>query len=104
MFVLLDETVTQLAMTAADIGLGHRLARRPGFAQQRRCILPRGLAVLSGRALRPLPPCRLAARRLGADIRFTWLRQTRIDADSWELAEIPLAKSSERYLFQLLRW
>jgi hypothetical protein len=58
--------------------------------------------VLSGRALRPLPPCRLAARRLGADIRFTWLRQTRIDADSWELAEVPLAESSERYLFQIL--
>jgi hypothetical protein len=102
MFVLLDETLTQLAMTAADIGLSIVWRAGPASRSNGDASFREDLAVLSGRALRPLPPCRLAARRLGADIRFTWLRQTRIDADSWELAEIPLAESSERYLFQIL--
>jgi hypothetical protein len=52
---------------------------------------------LSGLALRPLPPCQLRARRSGDDVLFTWLRQTRIDGDSWELAEVPLAEEFEQY-------
>jgi hypothetical protein len=52
---------------------------------------------LSGLALRPLAPCQLRARRSGDDVLFTWIRQTRIDADSWELAEVPLAEEVENY-------
>ncbi|MBL8790223.1 MAG: hypothetical protein JNM45_06965 [Rhizobiales bacterium] len=35
--------------------------------------------------------------RTGDGLAFTWIRQTRIDGDSWDLAEVPLGETSEAY-------
>src|SRR5690606_37944254 len=42
-------------------------------------------------------PCQVVARRDGGDVVFTWIRRTRKDGDSWELAEVPLGEDAEIY-------
>lgn len=49
-----------------------------------------------GRGLRPLSVVHLRARRVAGDLRFPWIRRTRLEGDAWE-AEVPLAEQSERY-------
>src|SRR5262249_55466691 len=56
----------------------------------------------SGIGLRALSPVHLRAWREDGDIVFTWLRRTRIDGDSWELAEVPLGGEREAYEFEIL--
>ncbi|OYX01881.1 MAG: hypothetical protein B7Z14_04945, partial [Bosea sp. 32-68-6] len=37
------------------------------------------------------------ARRAAGGITIDWIRRSRIDADSWDLAEVPLGEEVERY-------
>jgi hypothetical protein len=53
-------------------------------------------------ALRPLAPVRLTGRRTPEGVLFGWIRRARTGGDGWELAEIPLDESEERYLVELL--
>jgi hypothetical protein len=102
-FVLLDKSVNQLAMSGADLGLSITWRAGPASRTHGDVTYRDDVIIPAGRALRPLPPCRLQAHRLsGGDVRFTWLRQTRIDGDSWELAEVPLAESTEQYLLEIM--
>jgi hypothetical protein len=96
-FVLLNQAVTQLAMQSADLGLTIDWRIGPASRNLGDSSYREETASLSGLAQRPLPPCRLRARRLGDDVLFTWIRQTRSDGDSWELAEVPLGEDSEQY-------
>jgi GTA TIM-barrel-like domain/Putative phage tail protein len=52
--------------------------------------------------LRPLAPAQLRARRFGGDIALSWIRRTRIDGDSWELADVPLGEERESYAIDIL--
>ncbi|MDX3927435.1 MAG: glycoside hydrolase/phage tail family protein [Shinella sp.] len=55
------------------------------------------------RALTPLSPVHLDARRLeGGDIRFRWVRRGRINADGWLAADIPLDEAAEGYRLEIL--
>jgi len=36
-----------------------------------------------------------------ADFKVTWIRQTRIDGDVWELAEVPIGEETELYRVQV---
>jgi hypothetical protein len=101
-FVLIDKSVVQLSMSAADLGLSIIWRTGPASLTYGDASFREDAAVPSGRALRPLPPCRLKARRSGSDVLFTWTRQTRIDGDNWELADVPLGETSETYLLQIL--
>jgi Gene Transfer Agent (GTA)-like protein/putative tail protein len=101
-FILLDRSVTQLPMTAADLGLSITWRAGPASLSHGDASYREDVSVASGRALRPLPPCRLKARRSNGDVEFTWLRQTRMDGDSWELVEVPLGESFEQYVLEIL--
>ena len=96
-FVRLNETTVQLAMRSADLGLTIDWRIGPASRNLADSTYREETTSLSGLALRPLPPCQLRARRLSDDVLFTWIRQTRIDGDSWELAEVPLAEEFENY-------
>ena len=69
---------------------------------------PAGLVLLvqgadvAAPALLPLAPVRVKARRGEAGIALSWIRRTRIDGDSWDLAEVPLGEESERYEVAIL--
>ena len=58
-------------------------------------------AAITGEALFPLSPVRPGATRNGDGIALSWLRRTRIDGDSWELADVPLGEN-ERYEIGIL--
>ncbi|WP_127111756.1 baseplate multidomain protein megatron [Shimia sediminis] len=52
----------------------------------------------AGNGLRPYSPCHLKAAPDGAgSLEVSWVRRTRIDGDSWELADVPLGEESEQY-------
>ncbi|GLK75989.1 hypothetical protein GCM10008171_12430 [Methylopila jiangsuensis] len=67
--------------------------------------LPRGdpayvplAAPMAGRGLRPLAPVRLSARRLAnGDLRFGWIRRTRIGGDDFDAREVRLGEETEAY-------
>ena len=84
-------------MRSADLGLAIDWRIGPASRNLGDGTYREETASLSGLALRPLAPCQLRARRSGDDVLFTWIRQTRIDGDSWELAEVPLAEEFENY-------
>ena len=50
-----------------------------------------------GNGLRPYAPVHLVHRVEGSGLRFTWIRRTRVDGDSWDLPEVPLGEESEAY-------
>ncbi|EBA16155.1 hypothetical protein RSK20926_20555 [Roseobacter sp. SK209-2-6] len=57
-----------------------------------------------GNGLRPYSPVHLKADgKLGADIALTWIRRARLEADSWDLPEIPLGEDLEAYRVRIMR-
>jgi hypothetical protein len=36
-------------------------------------------------------------------VQASWIRRSRIDADSWQRAEVPLAEETEHYMVRLVR-
>ena len=51
--------------------------------------------------LRPLSPCHLRAKRDSGNVSFTWIRRTRVDGDSWDFNEVPLAEDGEAYSVEI---
>ncbi len=49
------------------------------------------------RALLPLSPVHLRASWQDGDLRLTWIRRGRLDADKWEADDIPLGEEREQY-------
>lgn len=56
-----------------------------------------------GNGLRPYAPVHLNYLKTGSDIRFDWIRRTRIDGDAWDLAEVPLGEETEAYTVRVLQ-
>jgi hypothetical protein len=50
-----------------------------------------------GNGLRPYAPAHLKVAADADGLRFDYIRRTRIDGDSWDLAEVPLGEESEAY-------
>ncbi|GEO84388.1 MULTISPECIES: baseplate multidomain protein megatron [Alphaproteobacteria] len=101
MAVLLDEAVRPLGLSAGEAGLSLAyIAERLGMSAS-----PAELGVFAGglRAEIPLQPVHLSARRDAAgDIVFGWIRRSRVDADSWLPAEVPLDEAYEAYRVEIL--
>jgi hypothetical protein len=57
----------------------------------------------SGNGLRPYMPCHMLAKITEQGVRVSWIRRSRIDADSWQRAEVPLGEESELYTVRLVR-
>jgi hypothetical protein len=55
-----------------------------------------------GNGLRPLSPAHLrVASGPGGELSFSWIRRTRIDGDSWDVAEVPLGEETEAYVLRI---
>ncbi|MEM6578366.1 MAG: glycoside hydrolase TIM-barrel-like domain-containing protein [Pseudomonadota bacterium] len=102
--VRLDSNVGQIELPETRRGLsrfyrigpGDRAIDDPSF----------GAAQLSfeGLGLRPLSPVHLCLTgSAGADRTLSWIRRSRIDADTWEGEDVPLGEESERYLVRVLQ-
>ena len=53
-------------------------------------------------ALRPLSPVHVRARRDEDGIGIDWTRRTRMNGDVWEISEVPLGETDERYRVDIL--
>ena len=101
MFAMLDEAVRPLGLSTDEIGLQlNWIAEAAGTTDSA------GPFVFEGglRAETPLSPVHIKGSR-GADdaIALTWIRRGRLDADSWQPADIPLDEPSERYRVDILQ-
>jgi hypothetical protein len=55
------------------------------------------------RALTPLSPVRLAARRLNSgDVEIDWIRRTRIEGDNFEVRDVRLGEDFEAYQVEIV--
>lgn len=52
-------------------------------------------------ALRPLSPVHVRARRTEDGIDIRWIRRTRVNGDGWEISEVPIGETDERYLIEI---
>ena len=57
----------------------------------------------AGNGLRPYSPVHLTAVNTTDGVSFAWIRRARTDAESWELADIPLAEEQEVYRVHVKR-
>ena len=100
--VVLDSAVKSLGLTSSEAGLSLNWlleAVSTDAPAQGPFSFAGGL-----RGETPLSPVHLKARRLASgDIRFSWKRRSRIDADSWQATEIPLDEPVEAYCIEILR-
>lgn len=98
--VVLGDAVIPVGLSARHIGLERNYVIEAAYGQQD----PKGPYVFAGglRAETPLAPVHLRARRMASgDIHFSWIRRSRLDADDWAAAEIPLDEDIERYRLEL---
>jgi hypothetical protein len=54
------------------------------------------MTVYEGVDLKPLSPVHLVAKDLGNNVHLSWIRRSRLNADSW-VGEVPLGETEERY-------
>lgn len=100
-FVLLNGAVVQPVLSLADAALPQNWRVGPArFDIANKYVSLTTPGAMLG--LRPLSPCQLRARRDGGDVVFSWLRRTRSDGDSWELADVPLGEASEAYTLDIM--
>ena len=100
-FVLLNTAVVQPVLPLSDAGL--TLTWKIGPAQYD--IGPRYATIIqAGKmlGLRPLQPGHLRAAASGGDVVISWIRRTRIDGDSWDIAEVSLGEEREAYALDIL--
>lgn len=101
-FVLLDGGVVSAGLTAAEVGLTLNFRFAPSGVP----LSPDTSHVVAAsgglRALAPLSPVHLRVVQLpGNDLVITWIRRSRIDADSWEGTDIPLGEDTEHYTVEI---
>ncbi|CAH1652756.1 conserved hypothetical protein [Hyphomicrobiales bacterium] len=95
--VVLDGAALALTTELSDIGRTRRYRVGPARHDVGEATMVEFERVVTGEALRPPSPVRPKAWRGEAGIRLSWIRRARIDADSWDLVEIPLGEEGERY-------
>jgi hypothetical protein len=101
-FVLLNAAVTQPTQSVSEASVPSRWRLGPptldhGHPAYVQLDVPATL-----KALRPLRPARLSLKRNAAGFDVRWIRQTRTGGDAWELEDVPLGETLERYKLQVM--
>ena len=101
--VLLNAALAQPAMTVSEAGQGATWRIGPaqldyGNTAYTEIAYPGGL-----KPLRPLMPTYLQLKKDPSGLLISWIRRTRVDGDSWELAEVPLSETIENYKLDIVK-
>ena len=96
-FVLLDGTLEQIELAASGRNTLQYFQIGPAARPYSDYSYRKLSAAFAGNGLRPYAPVHLAQKWDGADLEFSWIRRARLDGASWDLAEIPLSETQERY-------
>lgn len=101
--VLLDLALQQIELPLSSRGLARfyrvGVAAR-GYNDSN--VLVRNDA-FDGVGLRPYPVAHLRYEDVAGDMRFSWIRRTRVDGDTWHSMEVPLAEDAEAYQVRILQ-
>ena len=101
-FVLLDNAVSQVNMTADEIALHFNWKYGPISRDISHASYQDTIRSFSGLGLRPLSPVHIRSKMMNGDIRISWVRRTRHGGDSWDTVDVPLAEDSEAYEVEIL--
>ncbi|MBR9764667.1 MAG: host specificity protein [Rhodobacteraceae bacterium] len=100
--VLLDQVPQQITLAPSQRRLARHYrvgpaARGPDDPSYRHEVW-----AFDGIGLKPYAPCHLrAVAQADGDIAFDWIRRTRIEGDSWDLAEVPLGEDRLAFLLRI---
>ncbi len=100
-FILLNQAVVQPSLEATQQALPQTWRAGPAskdYASPAYREITFNPALIP---LRPLPPAQLRLQRLGTGYQLSWIRQTRIDGDIWELNVVPLGEDGELYTLDI---
>jgi hypothetical protein len=95
--VVLDGAAVPLTTSLDDVGRQLRYRIGPPNADVASASMRELSTTVGVASLRPLGPVRPQARRSLAGVALSWIRRSRVDADSWDVVEVPLGEESERY-------
>lgn len=101
-FVLLNGAVGQIPTQLEQIGLERSFRLGPAGRDHGDASYLDFTHAPKGLGLRPLAPVHLKATATPGGLLLSWIRQSRLDADSWALADIPLGEDSEAYTLRIL--
>jgi hypothetical protein len=102
--VLLNEAVDVLDFAPRMRGVERHYRTGPGARPLDDATYRHDVLTFEGIGLRPYPPAHVRADEAdGGDLRFTWIRRTRIDGDPWGSADVPLGEIDERYVVRVMR-
>ena len=101
--VLLDLGLAQIDLAQSSRGLARFY--RVGMAS--RGVDDSNVTLLTeafdGIGLRPYTVAHLRSVMQAGDVHLAWKRRTRLDGDSWQSGEVPLAEESEAYLVRVIQ-
>ncbi len=101
-FVLLNNALAQVKMSSAQRRIARHYRIGPAQRGYDDPAYTHLVAAHDGNGLRPYAPCHLSlATGPGGDFELRWIRRTRIEGDSWDLADVPLGEDSEAYLVRV---
>ena len=96
-FVLLDGAPQQIELAASGRNILQYFQIGPAARPYSDYSYRKLSAAFAGNGLRPYAPVHLDQKWDGTDVEFSWIRRARLDGASWDLAEIPLLETTERY-------
>lgn len=100
-FVMLDDAVRPAGLLESEAGLLLNWRSGPSGLDLSGANFVTKAEIGGKRALLPLSPVHVKAARVGSDLRFSWVRRGRLDADKWEASDIPLAEDREEYRIEI---
>ena len=101
-FVLLDGTPRQIALASALRGQARHFRVGPADKAYDHAAYQHSVQAFAGNGLRPYSPVHLSAEAVAGGLSVTWIRRARLDADGWDLPEIPLGEDREAYALKVL--
>ncbi|WP_439522848.1 baseplate multidomain protein megatron [Marivita sp.] len=96
-FVLLDGTPRQIDLPQSLRRQERHFRIGPADKSYDHAAYRHLVRAFAGNGLRPYSPVHLAVHAPSDDVVFSWTRRARLDADSWDLPEIPLGEDREAY-------
>lgn len=101
--VLIDLALQQIDVAASSRGLAryYRVgAASRGYDDPNVTLR---VEAFDGVGLRPYPVAHLRHTLSSGDVLLTWKRRTRMEGDSWQSIEVPLAEETEAYLIRIIQ-
>lgn len=95
--IFLQTGLPQLELAAETLGLERFLRIGPATQPLENPAYSQASIVLRGEGLRPYAPVHLRLRVEGSRRVASWIRRSRTGIDAWDVADVPLGETRERY-------